>query len=233
MRREGRAAIVSLLLAAAVLTGSAPESAAQTATPKGAGYEAQYQAYLEAARRTPPSGEESISWMVNLAGDSRARRVNDLVTIRVIENIEALGAADTALDKKSDGSAALTNFFGLETKLPSWIDPTSLAATNSQTNFKGGGATSRTSQLSAVVTAYVEEVLPNGDLVLKGVREIDINGDRQLVVLTGVVRPADLLPDNSVLSSRIGQFRIRYFGQGLIKDNLKPGWLVRILNKIF
>jgi flagellar L-ring protein precursor FlgH len=69
--------------------------------------------------------------------------------------------------------------------------------------------------------------------VLEGIREIDINGDRQVIVLTGVVRTTDLLPDNSVLSARVGQLRIRYFGNGLMKDNLKPGWLIRVLNKIF
>ena len=64
-------------------------------------------------------------------------------------------------------------------------------------------------------------------------REIDINGDRQILVLTGVVRAADIGPGNVVPSTAIGQMRIRYFGRGLIKDNLKPGWLVRLLNKIF
>ena len=83
------------------------------------------------------------------------------------------------------------------------------------------------------MTARVAEVLPNGDLVLEGVREIDINGDRQLVVLTGVARPDDIAPTNMVLSTQVGQLRIRYFGRGLIKDNLKPGWLIRVLNKIF
>jgi flagellar L-ring protein precursor FlgH len=83
------------------------------------------------------------------------------------------------------------------------------------------------------MTARVVEVLPNGDLVLEGAREIDINGDRQIVVLTGVVRPTDINKNNVVLSTQVGQLSIRYFGRGLIKDNLKPGWLVRVLNKIF
>jgi flagellar L-ring protein precursor FlgH len=52
-------------------------------------------------------------------------------------------------------------------------------------------------------------------------------------VLSGVVRPSDISPGNVVQSTAIGQMRIRYFGRGLIKDNLSPGWLVRILNKIF
>ena len=64
------------------------------------------------------------------------------------------------------------------------------------------------------MTARVTEVLPNGDLVLEGVREIDINGDRQILVLTGVVRPADIGPGNVVPSTAVGQMRIRYFGAG-------------------
>jgi flagellar L-ring protein precursor FlgH len=83
------------------------------------------------------------------------------------------------------------------------------------------------------MTARVTEVLPNGDLVVEGVREVDINGDRSLVVLSGVVRAVDSLPGNVVPSSRVGQLRIRALSQGLIKDSLKPGWLIRILNKIF
>ena len=83
------------------------------------------------------------------------------------------------------------------------------------------------------MTARVAEVLPNGDLGIEGVREIDINGDRQIIVVTGVVRAVDVMAGNVVPSTAIGQMRIRYFGRGLIKDNLNPGWLVRVLNKIF
>ena len=87
--------------------------------------------------------------------------------------------------------------------------------------------------LTAQMTARVSDVLPNGDLVVEGVREIEINGDRQIVVLSGVVRASDIGPSNMVFSTSIGQLRIRYFGSGLMKDNLKPGWLIRILNKVF
>jgi flagellar L-ring protein precursor FlgH len=83
------------------------------------------------------------------------------------------------------------------------------------------------------MTSRVTEVLPNGDLVVEGVREIDINGDRTLIVLTGVIRAIDILPGNVIPSSRIGQLRIRSLSQGLINDSLTPGWLIRILNKIF
>ena len=54
-----------------------------------------------------------------------------------------------------------------------------------------------------------------------------------MVVLTGVIRTTDIAPANVVLSTQIGQLRIRYFGRGLMKDNLKPGFLIRFLNKVF
>jgi flagellar L-ring protein precursor FlgH len=172
-------------------------------------------------------------WMSGLLGDLRARQVNDLVTIRVVESVSALGSADSSLDKNSSASASLTSFFGIESRMPTWLDPTGLASLGANTDFSGSGSTARTAALSAVVTARVTDVLPNGDLVLEGVREIDINGDRQMIVLNGIVRTADIGPGNVVASTAVGQMRIRYFGKGLIKDNLSPGWLVRVLNKIF
>jgi flagellar L-ring protein precursor FlgH len=171
--------------------------------------------------------------MSSLFGDVRARRVNDLVTVNVLESVSAQGSADSSLDKKSSASAALPNLFGLESKFPGFLDPSALASLGASTTFKGGGQTTRAGSLSAVITARVAEVLPNGDLGIEGIREIDINGDRQMLVLTGVVRAADIGPGNVIPSTAVGQMRIRYFGRGLIKDNLTPGWLVRVLNKIF
>lgn len=207
-----------------------------SAQDKGAGdrYEEQIARYLESARQqasSPPVGNSD--WINGLMGDARARRVNDLVTIRVIESITATGTADSTLSKSSSASAAVPSLFGLESKLPSLIDPTNLASGKSDTGFKGAGTTTRAGELTAIVTGRVVEVLPNGDLFIESVREIAINGDRQVVVLTGVARVADISPGNVVLSTSLGQLQIRYFGRGLMKDSLSPGWLVRVLNKIF
>jgi flagellar L-ring protein precursor FlgH len=199
-------------------------------------YDELFARYLHAARQTQgpaPAQARDISWMAGLNSDLRARRVNDLVTIRVIESIAGTGTADSSLDKGSSAGASVTKLFGAESQAPGWLDPGSLVAASANTTFKGGGTTTRSSDLTATVTARVVEVLPNGDLVLEGAREIDINGDRQIVVLTGVLRTADVMPGNVALSSAVGQLRIRYFGRGLIKDNLRPGWLIRVLNKIF
>jgi flagellar L-ring protein precursor FlgH len=171
--------------------------------------------------------------MNSLMVDTRARHLNDLVTVRVVESITASGTADSSTNKATGASVGVPNLFGLEGKLPALIDPSNMVSAKTNTTFKGGGSTNRAGDVTAVITARVAEVLPNGDLVVEGVREIEINGDRQIVILTGVARVADIAPGNVVLSSALGQLQIRYFGRGLIKDNLSPGWLIRVMNKIF
>ena len=223
---------VCLLATAATLV--AQEPAKEPKKPASSdNYDEQLARYLESARSAQAAPDTASLWMSGLMGDLRARSVNDLVTIRVDESIAASGSADSSLNKKSGVNVGFGSLFGLESKLPSSIDLGALAVGSTNTDFKGGGATNRTGVLSATVTARVAEVLPNGDLVIEGVREIDINGDRQIVVLTGLARVADIQPGNVIDSARLGQLRIRYFGKGLIKDNLSPGWLVRVLNKIF
>jgi flagellar L-ring protein precursor FlgH len=225
-------AVIGALLAAT------PVGAQNPLPPSKDTYDAAVQRHLETARAlvrasAAQADEPSIDWVTSLTSDRRASRVNDLITVRVVENIESSATADSALDKNSNGSAGVPTLFGLETKLPSAVDPANLMSTNSETTFKGGGTTSRTSMLTATMTARVSEVLPNGDLLLEGVRELDLNGERQVVVLTGVVRAQDVRRSNQVLSTQIAQLRIQYYGRGLMKDNLKPGWLLRIMNKIF
>ena len=219
---------------AALLSLLAAPTAGQAQNGHGSpdNYDRVFAQYLATARSVPAAPSQT-SWMSSLFADVRARSVNDLVTVHVIENVVASGAADSTLDKDSDANIGTGRLFGIDPKFADWFDPTALARYSASTGFKGSGATTRSGTLSAVVTARVSEVLPNGDLVLEGVREIDINGDRQIIVLTGVIRTADVGPGNVVPSTAVGHMRIRYFGRGLIKDNLTPGWLVRILNKIF
>ena len=116
--------------------------------------------------------------------DARARRANDLITIRVVEKLDASGSADSRARQGHQG----------ERRHPARVHDTeqNIVKASLSTEFAGSGGTSRATEITATMTARVVEVLPNGDLGIEGVREIDINGDRQIVVLTGVVRPADI-----------------------------------------
>lgn len=205
-----------------VLLGVVVGAAVTPARAQGTNYDEAYASYLAAARRSPNGAG---MWMNDLTSDLRARRVNDLVTIRVVESMTASGSADSNVGKAGSGSVALPGRLGtmIGKVLPS----------SSQTTFQGSGGTTRSTELSATLTARVTEVLPSGNLVVEGVREVDINGDRSVVVLSGVVRVEDIQPGNVVLSTQVGQLRIRSLSAGLIKDSLTPGWLLRMLNKIF
>jgi len=182
----------------------------------------QYAAYLTAARAKPPVNS---FWVTNLTTDLSARRMNDLITIRVEEAVSASGAADLNINKQSSAAVSFPGTLGAQFNR--------LFPMSSDTQASGQGSTSRQTMMSALVTGVVKEVLPNGDLVVEGLREIDINGDRQVIVLTGVVRVIDILPGNIAPSGRVGQLRIRSHSQGVMKDSLTPGWLIRVLNKIF
>src|SRR5438034_2558902 len=194
-----------------VLSSTAGVATAQTLKPTD-NYDELFQRYLLDAHGAKPEAPniQAWSWMSGLALDRRARNVNDLVTIRVVENVTGSGTADSSLSKTSGASAGMPKLFGVEKKLPGAIDPSWLVSAKTNTDFKGAGTTTRAGQLSALITARISDVLPNGDMVVEGVREVEINGDRQIVVLTGVVRGADIDQSNMVMSSEIGQLRIRY-----------------------
>jgi flagellar L-ring protein precursor FlgH len=99
-------------------------------------------------------------------------------------------------------------------------------------SFEGEGSTSRMTSLETSLTARVIDVLPNGYLVVEGMRDVRVNNENQSVYLTGVVRPDDISANNVVLSPSIAQMSVRLQGKGIVSQPIKPGWLYRILNGI-
>jgi flagellar L-ring protein precursor FlgH len=83
------------------------------------------------------------------------------------------------------------------------------------------------------MTALVTQVLPNGNMVLVGSREVLINNENQIIQLSGVVRPRDIDADNLVLSTYLADARISYSGTGIINDRQKPGWLTKIMMTVW
>jgi flagellar L-ring protein precursor FlgH len=112
-------------------------------------------------------------------------------------------------------------------ELPNLVDG------KSNTTFKGSGSTTRETALSTTITARVKAVLPNGYLVVEGVRELRLNNENQTLLLTGVVRPEDISSRNIVPSGAIAQMEVRLQGHGLVSQPLKPGWLFRVLSGVF
>ncbi|MBN1903842.1 MAG: flagellar basal body L-ring protein FlgH [Deltaproteobacteria bacterium] len=170
--------------------------------------------------------------------DLRAYKVGDLVTINIVETSNASKSASTQTGRNSSIDAGIQNMLGWEGKiknLTSFGNSDARNAFNSSSmlkgsltnSFNGSGQTSRGDSMTASITAKVIDVKPNGNLLIEGIREIRVNSETQIIILSGFIRPVDISPDNTVLSSYIGEAKIEYLGTGAISDKQRPGWLTR------
>jgi flagellar L-ring protein precursor FlgH len=186
----------------------------------------------------PPDGSiwQNDAPLLSLFADQKARTVGDIVTIKIAESSDATNKASTATDRSSSLSASVDAFFNAEKKFPAdqpFFNPFSKIAGGMESEFNGNGTTKRSGDLNAYITALVTQVLPNGNLVVTGSREVLINNENQIIELSGVVRPRDISAENQVLSIYVADARISYSGTGVVNDRQKPGWLTTIVTKIW
>jgi flagellar L-ring protein precursor FlgH len=167
----------------------------------------------------------------SLFSDYRAFREQDLVVVRIEENADAKRTADTNLQRDTDLNVALTAFLKTVTAQTPQLDLT--AGAKSGLTFNGDGSTGRTEKLTATVPAIVRKVLPNGNLFIEGHRVVLVNNEEQHFYISGVVRPIDIMQDNSVRSSYVADAEIEFTGRGVLSDNQKPGLFARFWNWIW
>jgi len=166
-------------------------------------------------------------------GDKKALRVGDIITVRIIESAQASNTADTDLSRTSSANASLSAFFGKKKFLNLFKVGDDLLTTSSENSHKGAGSTTRSGELTAVMTAMVREVLPNGNLVVRGTREVLVNHEQQFITLTGIVRPQDVSRDNIVLSTQLADANITIGGLGVVADKQRSGWGTWIFDLIW
>jgi len=167
--------------------------------------------------QTPLWNEDSGSLFSSL----KARGVGDVVTVIIQEQSIAQSKAQTNTKIKNESSGGP----GRGT-----LDFISLWGLKSENNYKGDADTKRTGQLQAKISTRIVEILPNGDYRIEGTKEVNINGERERIKLSGIVRPRDIRPDNTVLSTYIADAKIMYDGKGIIDGGHKPGIITKLLN---
>lgn len=174
-------------------------------------------------------------YAVSLFEDQRARNVGDLLTVQLAENTTASKEAKTNTKRDSTttidnpillGSTPQFNAPGI-LPLASNRDNTLAGSLGSSNDFKGSGDSSQKNSLSGRITVTVSEVLPNGYLMIRGEKMLTLNQGDEYVRISGIVRPADIRPDNSVLSTQVGDAQISYAGKGQVADANAAGWLAR------
>ena len=156
----------------------------------------------------------------SLVSESKALQVGDVLTVVVQESASAAATTDLHSQRSFNVSAqAATTRSGSHS-----------VSAGTGSGSDGTGTTERSGKLLAQLSVRVKEVNANGDLVVSGQQSLKINGEEQRITLSGVIRRRDIDGDNTVLSSRIADARIRFDGAGFVSDQSKPGWLARFFS---
>lgn len=181
----------------------------------------------KASNTSPGSLYSATGRLADGFRDVRASQVYDLVTIVVLDNSSAVSTGTTNTQRKSSAQASITSLLGPKSVTSALAN---LANTSGSQQLQGQGTTSRGTTLSTTVTVTVTDVLPNGNLVVQGQKEILVNSERQVITVRGIVRPDDLSSVNSVPSDRVARMEILVNGKGVVNDAVKrPFILYRLL----
>ena len=176
----------------------------------------------------------------NLFSDTKAKKVNDIVTVVITENISQISQASKKLSESNQDNGGLfdasvsggVNIGGKQYALKKTGVSLNLPSMNSNRAFTGTGTQNTKQQFKTTITARIVKVLQNGDYYIYGSKEMLLNGEKQIVQISGVIRPEDITPDNTIDSKYISDAKIKYVTQGDIKDYTEPNWFVRFWNKI-
>jgi flagellar L-ring protein FlgH len=168
---------------------------------------------------------------LSLFDDVKARRIGDTVTIRLAERTQASKSAST--DAKKDSSID-TGFPTLLGGSPTLNGDDILNNEWSTTQeFGGEGSSSQSNRLDGNITVTVADVYPNGNMLIRGEKWLTLNQGEEFVQISGIIRPVDIGPDNSVPSFKVADARITYAGKGALADANSPGFLARFFMKLW
>ncbi len=165
---------------------------------------------------------------VSLFADVTARSVGDIVTVSILERTKGSNTSKLTTTRTDEFEHLGTKGTGAFDFVPDF----GLSADFSK-DIEGSGRHIREGRLTARMAATVTQVRPNGDLEIAGEREIEVNGETETLVLSGVVRPVDIGPGNVVFSTNIAEAKIAYKGKGVVSAGTKPSLFARVLSWIF
>jgi flagellar L-ring protein FlgH len=181
----------------------------------------------------PPQGiHPNSTWndrSANLFLNKRAVSAGDILTVQISINDSAQLSNRSNRKRTGSKSLGLSGAFDLAgTGTSASLD----ASLESDTAFNGNGGVSRSESINVRVAALVREVLPNGNLVISGSQEVAVNSELRFLTITGVVRPVDILPDNTISYERIAEARVSYGGRGRISEVQQPAYGQQILDRL-
>jgi len=175
-----------------------------------------------------------------LFADRRAMKVNDLVTIVINETATSSSSSDKSTSKTSEtnlngptlGFTGPSQSIGRLAGKVNNLTGFGLSG-GSDSSFEGSGSQTRSDRFTTTISARIIKVMENGNYFIEGGREILINGEKQIMRLTGVIRPYDIGRNNTINSQYIADARIMYDTQGELKKSTEKGWGTKTLEAIW
>lgn len=157
-----------------------------------------------------------------------ARRIGDIVVITIEESLSAVNKANSSTSRTGTlGYSTTGDIPFLPAALERFISRSTAMSASSSNSSAGKGETNSTNTFSGTITATVTDVLPNGNLILGGEKQVAVNGQTNILRFSGVVSPSDIKAGNTVSSNRVADARIEQVGKGVIADANTAGWLQR------
>jgi flagellar L-ring protein precursor FlgH len=164
---------------------------------------------------------------MRLFEDNKAMRVGDMLTVKLQELTQAKKADDFKGTKNLDIAAAVPYFMGFDISAITGNEAKTDVAVERE--FDGQGKANQSNSLIGDISVTVTEVLPNGNLKVRGEKRVTLNQGDEYIRLSGIVRPVDIDTSNTISSDKVADATIMYTGSGAIADTSKMGWLGRIL----
>ena len=180
--------------------------------------------FLWAVASIPANAQSLWNNGSSLFADQRASQVGDIVTVQVIERL------DNSDEGKTDSSKSAQDSVNRGTGLLSFIRSLGLS---SASNYQGDGKSERTLKAGTIVSCLVTEVLPNGNLIIQGDRQIVTHRERLTIRFTGVVRPIDINANNVVPSNLVANAEVSMTGKGTVSRTQQPGIVTQVLQAVF
>lgn len=173
--------------------------------------------------QSPGSLYTGAGAFANLARDARAAATGDIVTVIVSDRASATASGGTNTNRQSSGSNEIAALFGA---LAAGNPLAKLADFSNQRAIQSDGETTRDLSLTTTVSARVVAVTLNGLLAIEGVKESAVNSEKQTVILRGLIRPIDITPANTILSSQISDLSVEVNGKGVVGDAIRRPFIL-------
>lgn len=224
---------LSFVSKAAALVGALIILSGCTVTQNAKPGDPQYAPVSAPSMLAPPPNDGGIyrsGGGLSLFEDKRARRIGDVITIVLSENTSSSKKADTAIKKDDSINIDAGVVLGA---VPHKGQLTMETAVNPTRDFSGESSADQSNRLTGTITVMVADVLPNGLLEVRGEKWMTLNRGEEFIRIRGYVRPEDVLPDNTIASTKVADVRIAYSGTGELAQANRQGWLSRFFSSEF